>query len=128
MDNFYLTERLLGEEAAGRASVGPGLFYRFRFGSQIEFVAIDSSRRFMLFGDRFFRHPNHQPFLEAAFPAAAPDGAALAHSVRASPALLRGAAAGQLRSSIEQLVPLFERSGVRVDAQRPRAQLPALAR
>ena len=29
-DNFYLRERIAGEEAAGRASFGPGLFYRFR--------------------------------------------------------------------------------------------------
>ena len=27
-DNFYLVERLSGEEAAGRASFKPGLFYR----------------------------------------------------------------------------------------------------
>ena len=31
-DNFYLRERIAGEEAAGRASFGPGLFYRFRYG------------------------------------------------------------------------------------------------
>ena len=34
MDNFYLRERLAGEEAAGRASVNPGLFYKFRVGSR----------------------------------------------------------------------------------------------
>ena len=34
-DNFYLRERLSGgEEAAGRASFCPGLFYRFRYGSR----------------------------------------------------------------------------------------------
>ena len=35
-DNLYLRERLAGEEAAGRASIGPGLFYRFRYGTAIE--------------------------------------------------------------------------------------------
>ena len=100
IDNFYLTERLLGEEAAGRASVGPGLFYRFRFGSQIEFVALDSSRRFLLFGERFFRHVNHAPFLEAGVPAGGGGhGAALAHPVRAPPAVLRGAAVGELEAA-----------------------------
>ena len=57
LDNFYVAERLAGEEQAGRASVGPGLNYRFRHGSDIELVCIDSSRRFLLFGQRFFRHP-----------------------------------------------------------------------
>jgi tartrate-resistant acid phosphatase type 5 len=115
MDNFYLTERLLGEEAAGRASVGPGLFYRFRFGSEIEFVALDSSRRFLLFGERFFRHDNHAPFLEAAFPAAGETGAPLwripfAHH----PPYCAGPQWGNSRSSIEHLVPLYRRAGVRL--------------
>ncbi len=34
MDNFYVAERLAGEEQAGRASVGPGLNYRFRHGTR----------------------------------------------------------------------------------------------
>ena len=115
MDNFYLTERLLGEEAAGRASVGPGLFYRFRFGSQIELVALDSSRRFLLFGERFFRHVNHAPFLEAAFPAPARRAAPrwripFAHH----PPYCAGPQWGNSRSSIEHLVPLYRRAGVRL--------------
>jgi len=114
-DNFYLTERLLGEESAGRASVGPGLFYRFRYGSQIEFVALDSSRRFLLFGERFFRHDNHQPFLEAAFPEAAPGAAPrwripFAHH----PPYCAGPQWGNSKSSLAHLVPLYRRSGVRI--------------
>ena len=115
MDNFFLTERLLGEEAAGRASVGPGLFYRFRFGSQVEFVALDSSRRFMLFGDRFFRHVNHQPFLEAAFPVSTAGTAPrwripFAHH----PPYCAGPQWGNSKSSIAHLVPLYQRAGVRI--------------
>jgi tartrate-resistant acid phosphatase type 5 len=115
MDNFYLSERLVGEQPAGRASVGPGLFYRFRFGSQVEFVALDSSRRFLLFGERFFRHVNHQPFLQAAFPAAAAGDAPrwripFAHH----PPYCAGPQWGNSRSSIEHLVPLYRRSGVRL--------------
>src|SRR5687767_2110789 len=39
-DNFYIRERVAGEEAAGRASFesGQGLFYRFRYSSEVEFV------------------------------------------------------------------------------------------
>ena len=127
MDNFYLGERLLGEEAAGRASIGPGLFYRFRYGSDIELVCLDSSRRFLLFGERFFRHVNHAPFLEAAFPVAAPGSRPrwripFAHH----PPYCAGPMWGNSRSSIEHLVPLYRRAGVRMVLARARAQLPAL--
>jgi hypothetical protein len=113
MDNLYLAERLLGEEAAGRASIGPGLFYRFRYGSQIEFVCIDTSRRFLLFGERFFRHANHAPFLQAAFPA---QGARPRWRIVFShhPPYCAGPLYGNSRSSLEHLVPLYRRSGVRL--------------
>lgn len=114
IDNFYLTERLLGEEAAGRASVGPGLFYRFRFGSQIELVALDSSRRFLLFGDRFFRHVNHAPFLETAFAPASPGGPRWRIPFAHHPPYCAGPQWGNSKSSIEHLVPLYQRAGVRI--------------
>src|SRR5688572_17665512 len=44
MDNFYLAARLATEEAAGRASVGPGLFYKFRVAADVEFVCLDTSK------------------------------------------------------------------------------------
>ena len=69
-DNFYLCERLAGEEAAGRASFKPGLFYRFRFGSDIEFVCIDTSKEQFFRGHPLFLLPKHKAFVEAAFPAA----------------------------------------------------------
>jgi tartrate-resistant acid phosphatase type 5 len=112
MDNFFLGERLQGEEAKGRASVGPGLFYRFRYGSEIELVALDSSRRFLLFGDRFFRHPNHQPFLDSAFPAA--PGPAWRIAVAHHPPYCAGPMYGNSKSSVAHLVPLYRRGGVRL--------------
>jgi hypothetical protein len=66
MDNFYIAERIAGEEAAGRASMGPGLFYRFRVGSDVEFICIDTSKEPAFSGIRLFEHPNHRAFLEAA--------------------------------------------------------------
>jgi hypothetical protein len=114
MDNFYLAERLLGEEAAGRASIGPGLFYRFRFGSEIELVCLDSSRRFLLFGQRFFRHPNHAPFLEATFPAQAGGSPRWRIPYAHHPPYCAGPMYGNSRSSLEDLVPLYRRSGVRL--------------
>jgi hypothetical protein len=118
MDNLYLAERLKGEEAAGRASIGPGLLYRFRYGSQVEFVCIDSSRQSLLFGERFFRHPNHASFLQGAFPPAAADATTGAPRWRIPfahhPPYCAGPMWGDSRSSIEHLVPLYRRSGVRL--------------
>jgi len=68
-DNFYLRERLVGgEEAAGRASFCPGLFYRFRYGSNVEFVCLDTSKEDFFRGHRLFEYPKHWEFIEAAFP------------------------------------------------------------
>ena len=97
---------------------GPGLFYRFRFGREIEFVCIDSSRRSLLFGERFFRHPNHASFLQAAFPAAAAEAEPGAPRWRIPfahhPPYCAGPMWGESRSSIEHLVPLYRRAGVRL--------------
>jgi tartrate-resistant acid phosphatase type 5 len=68
VDNFYIAERIKGEEAAGRASTDPGLFYRFRYGSDIEFICIDTSRESIL-SDRLYKHPKHADFLDRALPA-----------------------------------------------------------
>jgi tartrate-resistant acid phosphatase type 5 len=65
-DNFYIKERFFGEEASGRASLNPGTFYRFRYGSDIEFICIDSSKEDFLSRRRLFAHPRHQQFLDLA--------------------------------------------------------------
>jgi tartrate-resistant acid phosphatase type 5 len=79
-DNTYLELRLAGEEAAGRASVGPGLFYRFRFGKDLELVCLDTSKEEGVLGgliggtaadgfkERLIKHPRHRSFIEQAFP------------------------------------------------------------
>jgi tartrate-resistant acid phosphatase type 5 len=68
IDNFYINERIAGEEAAGRASIDQGLFYRFNFGSEIEFVCLDSSKELLSPGDkkaqRLFLDPRHSLFLD----------------------------------------------------------------
>jgi len=115
MDNFFLAERLNGEEAAGRASIGPGLFYRFRYGRDVELVCVDTSRQSLLFGDRFFRHRNHAPFLEAAFPAApGPDAPRWRIPFSHHPPYCAGPMHANSESSLETLVPLYRRAGVRL--------------
>ena len=68
MDNFYMAERLATEEAAGRASVGPGLFYRFRVAADVEFVCLDTSKEHFFKRGRLFAYPKHRDFVRAAFP------------------------------------------------------------
>jgi tartrate-resistant acid phosphatase type 5 len=67
LDNFYMRARLATEEAAGRASLTPGLFYRFRVASDVELVSIDTSKEHF-FKRRLFEYPKHQEFLRGAFP------------------------------------------------------------
>ena len=68
-DNFHIRERIAPDVAAGRASRGPGLFYRFRVGAHIELIALDTSKDSLLSSERLFLHPNHRHFLDEAFPA-----------------------------------------------------------
>lgn len=121
LDNFYLNERFGGTEDQGRASIGPGLFYRFRYGADIEFIAIDTSKNSVLFGKRFFEHPNHAAFLDAAFPAA--DNTTVSNPSRSDakwripfghhPPYCAGPQHGNTRSMVEFMVPRLKRSGVR---------------
>ncbi|HYE89183.1 MAG TPA: metallophosphoesterase [Vicinamibacterales bacterium] len=111
-DNFYLRERMASEEAAGRASFSPGLFYRFRYGSEIEFVCIDTSKETFFRGYRLFEFPKHWDFVEQSFPAEGPHPAwriPFAHH----PLYSAGPRHHNTRG-MEKLLPLFERSGVRV--------------
>ena len=67
---MYLRERIVSDEASGRASVDPGLFYRFRFGRDVEFICLDTSKESFFRGKRLFEYPKHWEFVEKAFPAA----------------------------------------------------------
>ena len=111
-DNFYLVERLSGEEAAGRASFKPGLFYRTRFGSDIEFVCIDTSKEAFFGRRRLFEFPKHWAFLEASFP---PDGGERMWRIPFAhhPPYSAGPLHHNTRS-MARLIPLWQRACVRV--------------
>ena len=111
-DNFYLAERVAGEEAAGRASFGPGLFYRFRFGSEIEFVCIDTSKETFLVGRRLFEYPKHRTFVDASFPSDSVERIwriPFAHH----PPFSAGPRHRNTRT-MARLLPLLQRAGVKV--------------
>jgi tartrate-resistant acid phosphatase type 5 len=118
-DNFYIRERIIGEEAAGRASFGPGLFYTVRYGSNIEFVCIDTSKESFFKAHRLFEFPKHWAFVEAAFPAAAPaqEDRSTQPAWRIPFAHHPPFSAGPQHHNTRDmaaLLPLFKRSGVRV--------------
>lgn len=117
LDNFYLNERFSGEEAAGRSSLNPGLFYRFRYGADIEFLCVDTSKQSLLSGDRLFKHEKHLQFLEQSLPAT--DGAPSTGPVSRIPFMhhppyTAGPMHHNSRSILDTLVPLFKRAGVQV--------------
>lgn len=109
-DNFHTAERFHDEDA--RASVGPGLCYRFRYGADIEFVCIDTSHA----GpeqhvDRFFQEPKHLRWLQDTFTRPAPRWRIpFSHH----PAYCAGPEHGNDGEIIDVLVPLFQAGGVRL--------------
>jgi len=112
MDNFYLATRLASEEAAGRASVGPGLFYRFRVASDVEFVCLDTSKEHFFRRGRLFSYPKHREFTTAAFPALPAERIAWRIPFCHHPPFCAGP---QHRNTdgMEELIELFEGGGVR---------------
>jgi tartrate-resistant acid phosphatase type 5 len=121
-DNLYIRERIAADVAAGRASRGPGLFYRFRVGANVELIALDTSKDSLLASDRLFLHENHRQFLGEAFP---PDGGAGTWRIPFGhhPPLCAGPQhrnTGDFRQPMgfggqkKTLLDLFARSGVRV--------------
>ena len=109
-DNFYIVERVSGEAAAGRASFGPGLFYRFGYGSDIEFVCIDTSKETFFIGHRLFELPKHWTFVEASFPEGGDRKWRIPFSHH--PPFSAGPRHHNTKS-MARLIPLFQRAGVK---------------
>jgi hypothetical protein len=111
MDNFYLRERFAGEDKYGRASIGPGLFYRFDFGRDVQFVCIDTSKE-SFFSERLFEVPKHFDFLESALAPTASDSPRWRIPFCHHPPFCAGPLHRNTRA-MNRLLPLFEKAGVR---------------
>jgi tartrate-resistant acid phosphatase type 5 len=111
-DNFYIRERIGGEEASGRASFCPGLFYRFRYGCDIEFCCIDTSKEDFFRGRRLFEYPKHWEFVELAFPND-PEASIWRIPFGHHPPYSAGPQHRNTKG-MDRLIPLWQRSGVRV--------------
>ncbi len=112
MDNFYLRERLAADEAAGRASVGPGLFYKFRVASDVEFVCIDTSKEDFFRRGRLYEYPKHQEFVQRAFPPTEQGRIPWRIPFGHHPPFCAGPQHGNT-DGMEPMIALFEKAGVR---------------
>ncbi len=113
-DNLFIVERFPREDVLTR----PGLTYRFKFGSEIEMVAIDSSKeRITMSGgsdrNRCFLDDRHAAFLGSIF---TNGGAAPMWRIPFlhHPAYSKGDRHGDTSEVKEALVPLWEASNVNV--------------
>jgi tartrate-resistant acid phosphatase type 5 len=111
-DNFYICERISGEEATGRASFGPGLFYRVRYGADIEFICLDTSKEGFFKGHRLFEFPKHWEFVDASF--AVPSGPPVWRIPFAHHPPYSAGPRHHNTKEMARLIPLFRRSGVKV--------------
>ena len=112
-DNFHTDARFLPAVGEGRASVDPGLFYRFDYGADVEFVCIDTSLATELPVDHYFQDPKHEEWLEEALPAAGTPGPAWRIPFSHHPTYCAGPHHPNTAQMVDELVPLFRRAGVR---------------
>ncbi len=116
-DNFFLDQRFREGVGSERSSLDPGLFYAFRFGRDIEFVAVDTSMATEFEETRFYDHPEHVRFLEEAFPdrkGNAGQAPRWCFPFMHHPPLCAGPHHRNTTSLQERLLPLVKRAGVRL--------------
>jgi tartrate-resistant acid phosphatase type 5 len=63
-DNLFLDHRFRPEIETGSASLGPGLFYRFQVGANLEFISIDTSIASGMDVEHYFDDPGHRRWVE----------------------------------------------------------------
>ena len=111
LDNLYLRERIASDEASGRASLDPGLFYRFRYGRDVDFICIDTSKEDFFRGKRLYEYPKHWEWISQTF---VPDPAARWKCAFCHHPPFNAGPNHHNTDRMEQLLPLFRRAGVRV--------------
>lgn len=110
-DNFHLQQRF--GNTAGRSSVDPGLFYRVRYGRDVELVAVDTSVDSS--GEdgahRHFQAPHHREWLEEVF---STDDVRWRIPFSHHPAYCAGPKHHNDEAICADLIPLFATGGVRL--------------
>jgi len=111
-DNLYLSARFAPRAEAGRASLGPGLFYRLQVGSLLELVCVDTTWGAEQ-GLHWFDEPHHRAWLEDTFAGPSTDVAwrvPFGHH----PAFCAGPHHEGQAEQASRLVPLYRRGGARL--------------
>lgn len=114
LDNFYIRERFLsGAKDEGDALKERGLFYKFNFGRDVEFVSIDSAEQ-QKDEPRAFERAENLAFVRQLIPPV--NGGATVHRVPFfhHPPYCDGPTYGNSEVVIDKLVPIFEAGGVRL--------------
>ena len=111
-DNLLVTARFQDARPGRDASIAKGLFYRFRFGSDVEFICVDTSKDKFLFGKRMFQKDPARMWLRNAL--ASPLGSPtwrvpFSHH----PPYCAGPQHGDTDSMREEIVPRCAANGVR---------------
>jgi hypothetical protein len=110
-DNLFLDHRFRPEVEAGRASLGPGLFYRFQVGATLELICLDTSIASGLDVEHYFDDPAHARWVRDALGG---PGATWRVPFSHHPPYCAGPEHGNTTGMVERLVPLFEEAGVRL--------------
>ena len=110
LDNLYLRERFASDAQSGSASLDPGLFYRVRFGRDVEFICLDTSKEHFFRGKRLFEYPKHREWIERAL--ATTGQARWRIAFCHHPPFCAGPQHGNT-DRMQQLLPLFAQGGVR---------------
>jgi hypothetical protein len=110
LDNMYLRERFGADETAGQASMEPGLFYRFRYGRDVEFICIDTSKEGFFRGKRLFEYPKHWQWLQETL--GTRGGARWRLPFCHHPPFCAGPQHGNT-DGMDRLLPLFDHGGIR---------------
>ena len=109
-DNLFLLDRFRRREDVGRASIGPGLFYRVQLGALLELVCVDTTWGREQ-GEHWFCDADHQRWLREAF---TDSRAAWQIPFCHHPAWAAGPHHPGQVEQVRHLVPLYERGNVRL--------------
>jgi hypothetical protein len=110
-DNLFLDHRFKPQVESGSASLGPGLFYRFQVGANLEFICIDTSIASGMPYEHYFDDPAHDRWVKDSL-----QGPGARHRIPFShhPPYCAGPEHGNTTGMVERLVPLFEEAGVKL--------------
>ncbi len=111
-DNYFLEHRFRSWVEDGRASLDPGLFYRFGLGGLVEFVCIDTSLADELDVEHYFDNSEHVEWVRETLSSNGGEPARWRIPFSHHPPYCAGPHHDSTHGMVERLVPLFQEAGV----------------